>query len=57
VPLARNDNSGSGRHCPRCNKEAIAPISSEYNGPGLVLHRWLCAACGHDWVTKSHVPS
>jgi hypothetical protein len=35
----------------------IAAISSEYSGPRLVLYRWLCAACGQDWVTKSHVPS
>jgi small subunit ribosomal protein S21 len=55
APLACNDNSG--RHCPQCNKEVIAAVSSDYRGAGLVLYSWLCAACGHDWVTKSHLPS
>jgi transposase-like protein len=57
APAACNDNSEGGSYCPHCNKPAITPVASEYCGDGLIHHRWLCAACGHDWVIATRVPS
>jgi len=57
-PVPRNDNLGGDRRCPACHRPAsIAPASSEYRGRGLVHHRWLCGACGHEWITVQHVPA
>jgi hypothetical protein len=52
---ACNDNSGGGGYCPLCHQATTAPIASDYRGQGTVHHRWLCAGCGHNWVTSSHV--
>ena len=56
-PRACNDNFGSGRRCPQCNKETMNSIGSECRGNGVVQQEWLCATCGHHWATTSRVPS
>jgi len=57
APAACNDNFERGNYCPRCDKATIAPTASEYHGDGLIHHRWLCAACGRDWMTATRLPS
>ena len=57
TPPVLKDDAGAGR-CQKCNQPpSIAPTSSEYRGKGIVHHRWLCRACGHEWITVVHVPT
>jgi hypothetical protein len=56
MPLPRNDNFAGGGHCPSCHaRTSVAPATSEYRGRGLIHHHWQCDACGHQWITASHV--
>src|SRR5215831_9039355 len=56
LPVLKN-GAGAGPR-PKCNQPtSIAPTSSEYRGKGIIHHRWLCRACGDEWITVAHVPT
>ena len=59
IPLVpRNENDAETGRCPEFNQPAsIAPASSEYCDKGIIHHRWLCRACGHEWINVVHVPT
>lgn len=55
-PIARNDNRSGGSRCPLCNTPTRnAPRMTDYRGAGVLHHHWHCDACGHHWITETHV--
>jgi hypothetical protein len=55
-PLSCNDNNNNNsRRCSACDAPtSTAPICSEYRDGGVVLHHWLCRACGYESIVVLH---